>query len=278
MQKGYLRDQTIALSCTILTCVVLIGLVWLEITGLNHVTSEKISLGVHWPDILIGATIYLKTAIDFAIFIARLMAKNPGLKGRIGIEVGTALGNGVGTMAILLIWAFFREVNWLLAIMVFVAALVLVRLAQDTLVHTDVEVRNNRFEKITNHFEKALNAFNKITKPLLSRIVPSQSLKVEHKKALLPLLIMAFTVPFILGLDDFAGYVPIFDLVNVFGFIIGVLLGHMVLNIALYISPNKTIKAVKNPIIALLGSVAFILLAGWGFIEAFKLLFLHGAH
>jgi hypothetical protein len=278
MQKGYLRDQTIALSCTILTCVVLIGLVWLEITGLNHVTSEKISLGVHWPDILIGATIYLKTAIDFAIFIARLMAKNPGLKGRIGIEVGTALGNGVGTMAILLVWAFFREVNWLLAIMVFVAALVLVRLAQDTLVHTDVEVRNNRFEKITNHFEKALNAFNKVTKPLLSRIVPSQSLEVKHKKAFISLLIMAFTVPFILGLDDFAGYVPIFDLVNVFGFIIGVLLGHMILNIALYISPNKTIKAVKNPIIALLGSVAFILLAGWGFIEAFKLLFLHGAH
>ena len=275
MQKGYLRDQSIALSCTIITCIILIGIVWLEVTGLNHVTSEKISLDVRWPDILIGATIYLKTAIDFAIFIARLMAKNPGLKGRIGIEVGTALGNGVGTMAILLVWAFFREVNWLLAIMVFVAALVLVRLAQDTLVHTDVEKPNNRFEKITNRFEVVLNAFNKVTKPLLSRIVPSQSLKVEHKKAFLPLLLMAFTVPFILGLDDFAGYVPIFDLVNVFGFIIGVLLGHMVLNIALYISPSKTIKAVKNPLIALLGSIAFILLAGWGFIEAFKLLFLH---
>lgn len=278
MQKGYLRDQSIALSCTILTCVALIGLVWLEVVGINHITSESIELRVRWPDILIGATIYLKTAIDFAIFIARLMAKNPGLKGRIGIEVGTAVGNGVGTMAILLVWAFFREVNWLLAIMVFVAALVLVRLAQDTLVHTDVEKPNNRFEKITNHFEVVLNAFNKLTKPLLSRIVPSQSLKVEHKKAFLPLLLMAFTVPFILGLDDFAGYVPIFDLVNVFGFIIGVLLGHMVLNIALYISPSKTIKAVKNPIIALLGSIAFILLAIWGFIEAFKLLFLHGAH
>jgi hypothetical protein len=86
---------------------------------------------------------------------------------------------------------------------------------------------------------------------------------------------VSFTVPFILGLDDFAGYVPLFNVVNVFGFAIGVFLGHMVLNIFLYLSPKRTIQAVKNPIISLVGSIAFVLLAGWGLFEAYKLLFLH---
>jgi len=53
--------------------------------------------------------------------------------------------------------------------------------------------------------------------------------------AFLPLCVFSFTVPFILGLDDFAGYVPLFDLINVFGFAIGVFSGHMFLNIMLYI-------------------------------------------
>lgn len=87
---------------------------------------------------------------------------------------------------------------------------------------------------------------------------------------------MSLTVPFILGLDDFAGYVPLFNIVNVFGFGIGVMLGHMILNIFLYISPKRTIRAVKNPIVSFVGSIAFIFLAVWGFIEAYKLLFLHG--
>jgi len=52
-----------------------------------------------------------------------------------------------------------------------------------------------------------------------------------------------------------------------------VLAGHMVLNIALYISPNRTIKAIKNPLIALIGSLAFVLLAAWGIFEASRLLF-----
>jgi len=269
----YWRDQTIALGLTCATCLALVGAIWLEITLLNHMLTEKIALVIRPTDVIIGATIYLKTAIDFAIFIARLMEKNPGLKGRIGIEIGTALGNGVGTMAILLIWSFFKEVNWLLAIMIIIASLVLLRLAQDTLTHG--RSRQPALVRITGWIEKFLRAVNAVMAPLLSRIVPSRSLKVEHKKTFMALLMMAFTVPFILGLDDFAGYVPLFNVVNVFGFSVGVFIGHMVLNIALYISPSRTITLVRNPVIAILGSVAFIGLAGWGLYEAFKLLFLH---
>jgi hypothetical protein len=49
----------------------------------------------------------------------------------------------------------------------------------------------------------------------------------------------------------------------------------MILNVALYISPSRTITLVRNPVIAIIGSVAFVGLAGWGLFEAFKLLFLH---
>lgn len=275
--KNHLRDQAIALSLTVVTCALMIVILWLEILALNAFTGEKILLHVRISDILVGLTIYLKTSIDFAIFIGRLMDKNPGLKGRIGIEIGTALGNAMGTFAILLIWAFFKEVNWLLALMIVIAALVLVRLAQDSLDHVDT--KNPRYPKwfkvFTIGFDKILTSANKVFEPLLSKILPSHSLKVSKQKSFFALLAMSFTVPFILGLDDFAGYVPLFNIINVFGFAIGVFVGHMILNIFLYISPARTIKAVKNPIIALIGSIAFILLAIWGFIEAYKLLFLH---
>lgn len=275
MQENYWRNQTIALGLTLITCLALIAAIWVEVSLLNKFISEKITIAIRPADILIGITVYLKTAIDFAIFIARLMDKNPGLKGRIGIEIGTALGNGVGTMAILLVWAFFKEVNWLLAIMIFVASLVLIRLAEDTLDHNGANPRSP-LGKLSAYFKRFLITLNKVTGPLLARIVPSGSIKVEHKKTLLGLLAMAFIVPFILGLDDFAGYVPLFNVVNVFGFSVGVLIGHMALNISLYISPGRTITIVKNPAFAFIGSVAFVGLAGWGFVEAFRLLFLHG--
>lgn len=276
MYKKY-RDQFIAISLTILTCLTMVGFLFLEVKAINHFSNTDIELSIKLTDILIGMTIYLKTSIDFAMFIGRLMERNPGLKGRIGIEIGTALGNAAGTLLVLLIWSFFKEVNWLLALMIILAAFVLFRLAQDGLEHIDTKRKGypNFFKHGVNVFDKSLSLINKSLDPLLSRIIPGNSMKVVTKTSFLGLLAMAFTIPFILGLDDFAGYVPLFNVVHVFGFAIGVFVGHMLLNILLYLSPTRTIKAVKNPIISLLGSIAFVILAVWGLIEAFKLLFLH---
>ena len=275
--KTIAKDQVLPILLTGLVFALLVGLLWLEIHFLNMFTATDISLGLRWGDVLIGMTVYLKTAIDFAIFIGRLMDKNPGVKGRIGIEIGTAAGNAVGTMAILLLWTFFKEVNWLLAIMVFVAGLVLIRLAQDSLDHAVVEEDKYPvwFKNVITGLDTVLRAMDKVTGPILDKVVPSHKLKVTTQNSWWGLFALSFTVPFILGLDDFAGYVPLFNIVNVFGFGVGVFLGHMVLNIFLYLSPKRTIKAVKNPIIAFVGSVAFVILAGWGFYEAIKLLFLH---
>src|SRR3989344_1837466 len=164
------RQQGIPLVLTVLVCGVLVVLLIIEVRLLNLITSEDIALTIRATDILIGLTIYLKTAIDFAIFIGRLMNENKGLRGRIGIEIGTALGNGLGTMAILLVWTFFKEINWLLGIMVFIASLVLLRLAEDGLEHIDAN--NPRYPAVFRRFillaEKVITSINNVTKPLLS--------------------------------------------------------------------------------------------------------------
>lgn len=265
--------QGIPLALTVVVFGALSALLYLEIWVLNMFTVEDISTTIQPLDILIGLTIYLKTAIDFAIFIGNLMHKNPGLKGRISIELGSAVGNAAGTMAILLIWTFFKEVQWLLVVMLFIAAIVLFKLAEDSLEHAhDAKNHPKWFMQIVHKLEKALRFFNKFTNPLLGKILPHGGMKAAAFTTFWGLFGFAFSVPFILGLDDFAGYVPLFSVINVFGFGIGVFLGHMILNILLYINPEKTIKLVKLPVIALIGAIAFVGLGLYGFYEIIHLI------
>lgn len=276
MQKRIIQDQILPIILTVITAGLLVLLLFFEIHALNFFTETDIHLTVRWVDILIGLTIYLKTSIDFAIYIGNLMSQNPGWKSRIAIEIGTAVGNAAGTMIILMLWTFFKEIEWLLAIMIAIAALVLFRLAEDGLEHAKTEDGRfpRWFQKTVNLFEKFLDRINKIIAPVLRLIVPHISMRGERSLSFWPLIGLAFTVPFVLGLDDFAGYVPLFSVINVFGFGIGVFAGHMILNMMLYISPSHTIRAVKNPIISFLGSLAFVGLGIWGLIEVVKI-FLH---
>ncbi len=269
------QQQVLPISLTLVTSVVLIGLIYLQITFLNRFTTEDISLRIALADILIGMTVYLKTSIDFALFIGNLMRENTGWKNRISIELGTALGNALGTMAVLTIWTFFREIDWLLAIMIIVAALVLFKLAEsglDHAKHTDREYPAF-FKRSVSLLERFLHHLNWFSSPLLRYILPEMSMNAGPRKSFWALFVFSITVPFVLGLDDFAGYVPLFSIVNVLGFTIGVLIAHAFLNILLYISPAKTIQAVKNPIISFVGSIAFVGLAVWGIYEALRLLF-----
>ena len=267
------KRQFLPLGLTVVAFVVLTTLTYIEIRVLNHFTLEDISLVINPVDILIGLTIYLKTAIDFAVFIGHLMHRNPGTKNRIAIELGSALGNAAGTMAILLIWTFFKEVRWLLIIMLFLAAIVLFKLAEDSLEHAkDAKNHPKWFMSFVRKLDHVLHFFNRFTNPLLSRIMPHGGMKAAGFTKFWPLLLFSFGIPFVLGLDDFAGYVPLFSVINIFGFAIGVYLGHMILNILLYISPEKTIKLVKLPAIALFGTLAFVGLGIYGFYEIIHLI------
>lgn len=267
-------DQVVPLVLTVVVFVGVWGMYQVQILMMNKlvVAREPIALVLRWSDVLLGVTIYLKTSIDFAIFIGRLMSRYPGWKNRVMIEIGTALGNAAGTMGILLVWDIFREVRWLMAIMILLASLVLLRLAEDGLDHVKDDEGQYLFSfySFTRWFEGGLERINRTVAPVLNRLVPHFNSK-ETVVGYRALFGLAVTIPFILGLDDFAGYIPLFNVVNVYGFGVGVFLGHMILNIALFVSPGRTIAAVKQPIISFVGSLAFVGLALWGMIEATKL-------
>lgn len=268
MNSSFFKNQILPIVLTVIVFGVLVGLLYGEIYLLNTFTAQDISLSIRWIDVLVGLTIYLKTSIDFAIYIGNLMSKNDGWKSRIAIEIGTAFGNAFGTMIILVIWAFFKEVRVLLALMIFLAALVLFKLAEESLEHAKGNDNNFPlwFQRMVNYLEHGLSLFNKAVAPIL-KVMPNTKAKEASGLTFWSLLIVSFSVPFILGLDDFAGYVSLFNVVNVFGFAIGVFLGHMILNIFLYISPTHTIRAVKNPIISFIGTLAFVGLGIWGLVE-----------
>lgn len=274
-ERGTLFErQLLPIGIAGIACLAVIGLVYAEIVLLNAATGVHISVAARAADVLIGIVVYLKTSIDFALFMGNLMHENGGWKNRISIQLGTFIGNTLGTMAVLLIWAVFTEISWLLGLMILLAALVLFRLAEEGLAHamrTDREYPSI-FRTAVHGVEVFLKHVNWFTRPLLSRILPDMKLSAGPRRSFWALFIFSISVPFVLGLDNFAGYVPLFSLVNVFGFAIGVFIAHAFLNIFLYLSPERTTRAVRNPVISLLGSVIFIGLAVWGIIEAAQLL------
>src|SRR5260221_4873007 len=127
-------QQLLPIILTVLTFIFLSFLLFLFIHLLNlFPTADKILLQLHITDILVGLTIYLKTSVDFAVFIGNVMSKYAGIKNRIAIEIGTALGNAFGTFFVLLLWTFFKEVPLLMILMIFTASLVLFSLAKESL-------------------------------------------------------------------------------------------------------------------------------------------------
>jgi hypothetical protein len=271
-----LFEQVIPIALTFAAFSALALALFFVIKGLNLLpTGNQISLNWHWRDVIIGATIYFKTSVDFAILIGLLMRANPGWKNRVAIELGTAVGNGVGTMLILCFWVIFKQFPFLLAIMILLSAIVLFEMAESGLKHFDSwTYKFGTKRKLYKFIQGVLEPILKITKPITSKLLPnfSKALKGDRDLKWTALLIFALTTPFILGLDDFAGYVPLFSLVNVFGFALGVMAAHMILNIGLFANPDSTIKFFKNQWISFIGTVAFMGLAFWGIIEVIRII------
>ncbi|EKD87396.1 MAG: hypothetical protein ACD_36C00100G0001 [uncultured bacterium] len=261
IDRSPLLSQLIPLSLTLVVFIIFVALLHAVLLLFNRIPqAEYVRLTPRWYDIAVGATIYLKTSIDFAIFMGRLMASNPGWRNRIAIEIGTAAGNTIGTIAIIGLWVVFKNVELLLAGMVFIASLVLFELANGSLEH----IKNRKLRKPLHWFLR-----------VVTRFTPKIGIDLSSRKNLpwWGLLGFSMSVPFILGLDDFAGYVPLFTVVNVYGFAIGVIGAHTLLNIALFLSPRRTIEAVRNEIVSFLGALAFIGLGIYGLVETVRILF-----
>lgn len=271
--KKLLIEQALPIFLTFLTFLALATLLYGLLVILSSFnTGAPIILDFRRREVLFGIIIYLKTAIDFAIFTGNLMKSNPGWKKRIAIELGTAVGNGFGTFLILIIWSLFRAVPPLMIVMIFVAAVVLLRMAQESF--EEFLKQRESFIKLkmpVGLLQDQLNIINKIFRPILKYVVPNLNLTKTKKLSFINLVVFSLTIPFVLGLDDFAGYIPLFTLINVFGFTLGILLGHMLLTIGLFAFPKKTVEIVKHPIVLVVGGVAFIGLGLYGFWEAIQI-------
>ncbi len=268
--KKILIEQLFPIFLTFLTFLGLSTLLYGLLLILNSFNLKTpIILDFRKREVLFGVIIYLKTAIDFAIFIGNLMHTNPGWKKRIAIELGTAIGNGLGTFLILVIWTLFKEVPPLMIIMIFIASVVLLRMAQESF--EEFLKERESFIKLkmpVSLLQDQLNIVNKLFRPILRFVVPNLNLTKTKKLSFINLIVFSLTIPFVLGLDDFAGYIPLFTVINVFGFSIGVLLGHMLLTIGLFAFPNKTVEVIKHPIVLIVGGLAFIGLSLYGFYES----------
>lgn len=264
-----IKAQFIPLALAVVTFFILtfFFVFFLHILNLFPI-KQKIHFLLNPFDMLVGMTIYLKTSIDFALFMGNLMQTNPGWKKRIAIELGTALGNCLGTVFVLCIWFFFKEAPILMIIMIVLAALVLFKMAEEGF---EKVLKKSNMTKQVWHFPIILlKKINKIFYPFLGKILPEKGLTAS-KMSFSKLFFFAFIIPFILGLDDFAGYIPLFSIINVMSFVIGVFLAHMLLNIGLFAFPQKTVKLTKNPIIIIVGSIAFVGIGLWGLIEAVQI-------
>lgn len=275
IDRSKILQQLVPLLLTVVILAGLIIILYFYIAFLNLLpTKEKVVLIARPIDVLVGVTIYLKTAIDFAIFMGRLMSSNTGWRNRVSIELGSAFGNALGTLVVIALWVVFKEVKWLLGLMVFIASMVLFELAHGGLEHFSNWEGQGRIKSTIYRFlHRFLDIITRIFDPVLRRIMPDLGEKLKGKEGLTwsALFVFSFSVPFILGLDDFAGYVPLFNVVNVFGFSIGVLFAHTILNVALFISPSRTIVAVKNEYVSFAGTLVFIALAFYGFFEVWKI-------
>jgi len=277
--RKILIEQVLPILLTVFTFLVLATLLYglLLILDSFHI-GPPIILDFRRREVLFGIIIYLKTAVDFAIFIGNLMHTNPGWKKRIAIELGTALGNGLGTFLILILWTVFKAIPLLMLVMIFIAAVVLLRMAQESF--EEFLKQKQSFIKLkmpVSLLQDQLNFVNKIFRPILHFFVPNLNLTKTKKLSFVNLVVFSFTIPFVLGLDDFAGYIPLFTLINVFGFTLGILLGHMLLTIGLFAFPKVTVKVVKHPFVLIVGGLAFIGLGIYGFYES-AIILIHMFH
>lgn len=273
MKKIFIQ-QAVPVFLTILTFFALATVLYGILLILDSLRlSFPIILDFRRREVLLGIAIYLKTAIDFAIFIGNLMETNPGWKKRVAISLGTAMGNAAGTFTILVVWTLFKEVPFLMMLMIFISSVVLLKMAEESL--EEFLKQKKSFIQIrmpVSLLQEQLNFINKLFRPILRFFVPNLNLTRTKKLSFANLVVFSFTIPFILGLNDFSGYIPLFALVNVFGFTLGVLLGHMLLTIGLFASPKATVAFVRHPFILIGGGFAFIALGLLGFIETLKLL------
>ncbi len=230
---------------SIITHFLLVGLDSLKLF------NQQLSTEFIWVQIGLGVFIYLKTAVDYALFVGMLMEKNDGIPKRIAMNVGTQIGCFIGVTGIVILWAFFKEIHWLMAILLVIAAMILFGLGDGSQEH---------FEEIHPYLRKPLQLFFDFTRPIVkvfTFFMPDSEMKPTIF-GIKKLFLVSMIIPFALGADDLAGYMTLLTPFNIFSLLVGIYFGDAIIDIALFWNRDSTVKIVKNKWISYLGAIFFI--------------------
>ncbi len=201
-------------------------------------------------DILFGIFIYLKTSVDFVVFSGSFI-KNHKKSSDLGLfTLGTSLGNGAGMFLVVFIWAFIKNVKILLALSVLIASGFLIFLGSKNLL---TFLKTKKILKLT----------------WIKTSEETKSLEII-KTSSINTFLFSIKLPFILGIDDFAGYIPLFNILNITSFSVGVLLGHFILTSLILINEKLLRRIVEFNVFDLIGGAFFLGIGVFGIIEIFN--------
>ena len=257
-----LKAKLVNQSFPVVTCLVLFAFFMaastLFITQLiNPASTEKIIIHLLPVDVAVGFFLYFVTAIDYALVVGRMQSINNGLKARFTMNVFTCLGCFVGVTFVLFLWGLAKEIDWLIVALLFFAGSVMVKLAFESLEYFQ-EAKNipPLFRTLS---IKIITFLHDLTKPLTFWIPELASPKIA-KMPIKKLASWAFLLPFIIGLDDFIGYMGAMTIYNVFSLLLGIYVADIVIDVLIFTSPKLTKKVVEGAILSLLASWAFLYL------------------
>jgi len=234
---------------------------------LNHsYFGHGLSTTIIWGQVALGVFIYLKTAVDYALFVGSLMEFNAGIPRRIAMNAGTSIGCFVGVTFIAVLWSFFREIRWLMAILLVVAGMILFKLGDGSRQH---------FEDVHPWLKKPLHVFFDMMRPIVrvfTFFMPNTELSAGAL-SVGKLFVLSMIIPFALGADDLAGYMVLLSATNIFSLLIGIYLGDAIIDAALFMNQELTVKIVKNRWVSYLGALFFIGLGALSIFHAIHLFF-----
>ena len=261
-----MRKQLLPISVSLSFFIIFSYLTYFILKYINtlNAVEEKILITIIYEQVVLGMFIYLKTAVDYAIFVGRLMDKNQGIKKRLAMNIGTSLGCFFGVSLILIIWSIFKEVKIIMFILLLFSGMILIGLGDNSQEH---------FHDMNKNFKTPVQVFFNITRPIVNMFtffMPEGSMKAKTLD-LKSLFIYSAILPFILGADDLAGYMVLMSISNVFSLLIGIYLADAVIDIFLFTNRKLTTKFVKNKFISYFGAIFFIIIGVLSIIKAINI-------
>jgi hypothetical protein len=268
-----LQSKTTRQTLPLITCLILFGLFTQSsasfITQLiNPFSAEKIQLHIQPFDVGVGFFLYFVTAVDYALIVGRMQVTNSGSKARFVMNVFTCLGCFMGVSLVLFLWGFAKEIDWLITAMLIFAGSVMIKLAFEGIEYfrNDAQI----WRPLRLGMAELLTFLHHFTEGLTFWIPELGSPKIE-RMSLVKLAKWSFLLPFIIGLDDFVGYMGAMTVYNVFSLLIGIFFADAFIDVLIFTSPKLTKKLVESALLSLLASFAFLYLMYQSYAEAAKL-------